>query len=344
MYQDLAIILLNWNGKKLLHQFLPSVILHSEDAQIHVIDNGSTDDSVSFLQKEFPSVNVIPLNKNYGFCQGYNKGVKQINNTYYVLLNTDVEVTKNWLQSPLSILKGDQSVGICQPKIKSWHDKSLFEYAGAAGGYIDSLGYPFCRGRIFESLEKDTGQYDDMVEVFWASGACLFIKSELFHDIKGFDSGFFAHMEEIDLCWRIKNKGYKIIYTGLSEVFHVGGATLMKSNPKKTYLNFRNSMLYLVKNLPARQFLPKIILRLLLDGIAGVYFACKGEFSHTFAVVKAHASFYVKCWKYYKKDGKGTFNFDPKYSGSIVLDHFAKGKKQHKELKNLKIPNYTPPS
>jgi len=336
---DVAIVLLNWNGASLLKEFLPSVVKYSQQARIYIIDNGSTDSSVSFIESNYPTISLIKLNENLGFCGGYNKGLMSIDASYYVLLNTDVEVTDGWLNDPIHILSHDSSVGICQPKIKSWKEKNSFEYAGAAGGYIDYLGYPFCRGRLFNHVEEDKGQYNDNKEIFWASGACLFIKAELFKLAGGFDTRFFAHMEEIDLCWRIKNMGYKAIYCGKSTVYHVGGATLTKNNPKKTFLNFRNSLLYLVKNLPAHKYLPKIFARLILDGLAGIYFLCKGDYLHTLAIIKAHVSFYSIVHKFVGRS-KG-HAFEPVYKSSIVLDHYFKRKKQTSELQKLKFPDYT---
>ncbi len=337
---DVAIVLLNWNGVSLLKEFLPSVVVNSKAAKVYIIDNGSTDDSVAFVEEHYPSISLIKLDENLGFCRGYNEGLKKIKASYYVLLNTDVEVTAGWLEDPIRVLSTDDTVGICQPKIKAWKQKDSFEYAGAAGGYIDTLGYPFCRGRLFEKLEEDKGQYNDFKEIFWASGACLFIKAELFHRSKGFDANFFAHMEEIDLCWRVKNMGYKTIYCGTSTVYHVGGATLVKNNPKKTFLNFRNSMLSMIKNLPIHRWIPKILARLLLDGLAGGYFLCKGEYLHTLAVIKAHFSFYTIVFKYIGK--KQGYTFSPRYKGSIVLDYFLRGKKRTSEIKGLEFPNYTP--
>ena len=338
--KDIAVVLLNWNGVKLLEQFLPSITAHSTKASIYVIDNASTDHSVTFIEENYPQITVIKLNKNHGFCGGYNLGLTQIQAKYYVLVNTDIEVTENWLTDPVDILSSDPSVGVCQPKIKSWREKDKFEYAGAAGGYIDYLGYPFCRGRIFENIEEDHHQYDDTSEIFWASGACFFIKASLFHDSGGFDSHFFAHMEEIDLCWRIKNSGFKIIYCGSSTVYHVGGATLVKDNPKKTYLNFRNSLLCLVKNLPPKKYIPKVVARLILDGAAGLYFLYKKQPLHTLAILKAHLAFYRKMWKY--TYSVKSYTTSPIYKKSIVVEHHLRGKKKTSELKSLEIPNYIP--
>ncbi|PCJ22877.1 MAG: dTDP-Rha--alpha-D-GlcNAc-pyrophosphate polyprenol alpha-3-L-rhamnosyltransferase [Flavobacteriales bacterium] len=292
MSKKVAVVILNWNGKKFLEQFLPSVTKHSTNAQIIIIDNYSTDDSTAFIRTNYPEVRLVLLDKNYGFSGGYNKGLKQIDSEYFVLLNSDVEVTENWLTPMIKLLDSDLSIAACQSKIKDFNNKSYFEYAGASGGFIDKYGYPFCRGRIFETLEEDKNQYDDAIEIFWASGACLFIRSEQYHNIGGLDEFFFAHMEEIDLCWRLKNEGYKIMVCPSSTVYHVGGATLNKVNPQKTFLNFRNSLLTLHKNLPKKNRFGIIFTRLCLDGIAGMKFLISGKPNHTWAIVRSHFSFY----------------------------------------------------
>ena len=238
----LAIIILNWNGKSWLEKFLPTVLKYSQNAEIFVIDNASTDNSVLFLNENFPEVKIVINEKNFGFAGGYNEGLKHVNAEFYCLLNSDVEVTENWTQPILKLFKKDEKIAAIQPKILSYHDKEKFEFAGAAGGLIDNLGYPYCRGRIFENLEIDNGQYNDETEIFWASGCALFIRSKDFWEQNGFDERFFAHQEEIDLCWRLKNSGKKIFYTYKSTVYHVGGGTLHKQNPQKTYLNFRNNL------------------------------------------------------------------------------------------------------
>ncbi len=289
---QIAVVILNWNGKSFLEKYLPSVTKHSENAQIIVIDNFSTDNSIDFLNQNYPTIKIIQLDNNYGFAGGYNKGLTQIDSEYYVLLNSDVEVTENWLTPMFNLLEGDKTIAACQPKIKDYNNKSFYEYAGAAGGFIDMLGYPFCRGRIFYSLEEDLGQYDEESEIFWATGACLFVRANLYHEVGGMDEFFFAHMEEIDLCWRLKNKGYKIMFTPNSTVYHLGGGTLNKINPKKTFLNFRNSLLALHKNLPKNKRLKVIITRLFLDGASGIKFLLAGKPQHSIAIIKAHFSFY----------------------------------------------------
>ena len=256
-----AVVILNWNGRALLEKFLPSVVAHSAGASIHVVDNASEDESIAFLQNKYPDINIIQNSENGGFAKGYNDGLKHIDTDIYCLLNSDVEVAPNWLNP---ILKGFESIpeaAIIQPKILDLKRREYFEYAGAAGGFIDKLGYPFCRGRIFQALEKDTGQYNDIKEVFWATGACMFIRKEIFEELNGFDEDYFAHQEEIDLCWRAKNKGHKVFYIGTSHVFHLGGSTLENMNPKKTFLNFRNSLYSITKNLPRKTALPIIFFK-----------------------------------------------------------------------------------
>lgn len=290
--KELAVVILNWNGKNWLKKFLPSVLQYSDEADIYVIDNASDDDSIAFLKKEFPSVKIIVNDKNYGFAQGYNEGLKHIKNRFYCLLNSDVEVTENWIDPILQLYYNNPEISAVQPKILSYNEKDSFEFAGAAGGLIDNLGYPYCRGRIFDDVEKDHGQYDDECEIFWASGCAFFIRSEDFWEQNGFDDRFFAHQEEIDLCWRLKNSGKKIYYTSKSKVYHVGGGTLNKQSSQKTYLNFRNNLTMLAKNLPFPIVLWIIFVRLCLDGIAGLYFGVKNGFPHLWAVVRAHFGFY----------------------------------------------------
>lgn len=296
----IAIVILNWNGKSWLEKFLPNVIANSADSDIYVIDNASTDDSVSFLKQRFPSVKIIINEKNEGFAGGYNEGLKQIDCEIYCLLNSDVEVTENWLEPITTLFKADENIAAIQPKILDYNRRNYFEFAGAAGGLIDNLGFPYCRGRIFENIEEDLGQYNDEIEIFWASGCCLFIRSKDFWEQNGFDSRFFAHQEEIDLCWRLKNSGEKIYYTGKSTVYHVGGGTLKKENPRKTFLNIRNNLSMLLKNLPFPQLIWIIFLRFILDGFAGIYLGYKNGFSHFTAVIKAHFSFYGQMFQTYQ--------------------------------------------
>jgi len=288
---NIAIAILNWNGKHWLHKFLPNIIQNSNSVEIYVIDNASNDDSIKFLGLNFPDIKIINNAKNYGFAKGYNEGLKHISADVYCLLNSDVEVTEGWISPIIELLNTNENISAIQPKILNYNQKKIFEYSGAAGGFIDNLGYPYCRGRIFDDLEKDNGQYNDEIEIFWASGCCLFIRSKDFWDIGGFDENFFAHHEEIDLCWRLKNIGKKIYYSGKSTVFHIGGGTLNKQDPQKTYLNFRNNLFTLLKNLPKNK-LYIIIIRLFLDGFASIYLLKKYGISHTCAVIKAHFSFY----------------------------------------------------
>lgn len=304
MAKKIAVVILTWNGVSWLQKFLPTVVKHSQEADIFVIDNASTDGTLAFLTQHFPEVKIISNAKNIGFAAGYNEGLKSVPNEFYCLLNSDVEVTENWLQSPLEIFEKNKEIAAIQPKIRSYSQPEFFEFAGAAGGFIDNLGYPYCRGRIFENLEKDGGQYDDEIEIFWASGCAFFIRREDFWSQKGFDARFFAHQEEIDLCWRLINAGRKIFYTGQSVVFHVGGGTLNKTNPRKTFLNFRNNLTMMLKNLPFPQLIWIIFLRLILDGAAAIYLTKKEGFSHLLAVLCAHFGFYSqapKTWKMRQK-------------------------------------------
>lgn len=294
MPHKLAVAILNWNGKNWLEKFLPSVIQFSQKADVYVIDNLSTDDSIEFLKHNFPSVTIITNDKNYGFAGGYNEGLQKIDADYYCLLNSDVEVTENWIDPVLELFENNSEIAAVQPKILSYDNKKFFEFAGAAGGLIDNLGYPYCRGRVFDDLEEDKGQYNDEAEIFWASGCCFFIRSKDFWEQNGFDARFFAHQEEIDLCWRLINTGKKIFYTGKSTVYHVGGGTLNKQSAQKTYLNIRNNLSMMMKNLPFPQLIWLIFFRLCLDGIAGIYFGFKHGFPHLWAVVRAHFGFYAQ--------------------------------------------------
>jgi len=297
----IAVVILNWNGVKLLEQFLPSIIQFSEGASIYVADNASTDNSIAFVAENFPTVKIVKNSGNHGFAKGYNDALQHIDAEIYALVNSDIEVTENWLKPILETFDNEKQTAIIQPKILDFKNKEYFEYAGAAGGFIDKYGFPFCRGRVFDTVEKDNGQYNDNIELFWASGACFFIRKNVYHELKGFDESFFAHQEEIDLCWRAANEGHIIKYNSQSAVYHVGGATLQQGNPKKTYLNFRNSLLMLVKNLPKRGLFWVIFFRMVLDGIAGIRFLTQGKFGHTFAILKAHFSFYCLSLKYLGK-------------------------------------------
>jgi GT2 family glycosyltransferase len=335
----IGIVILNWNGKKLLEQFLPSVVAHSERewADVIVADNASSDDSISFLAEEYPNLQVIQLDKNYGFAEGYNKALNQLSHTYFVLLNSDVEVTENWLDPIYHQFENDLGIAAAQPKIKAFLNKTEFEHAGASGGFIDYLGYPFCRGRILDVIETDTNQYNSETDIFWASGASLFIRADIYRTVGGLDSDFFAHMEEIDLCWRIKNQGYRIIVEPKSTVYHVGGATLPYHSPDKLFLNFRNNLFLLHKNLPKSKFYSTLLQRMILDGVAAMKFLMVGEFSNFSAVFKAHLSYYSMFSKIrrkrkhliplvIKKDHKEM------YRNSIIFDFYLRKKKYFSDI------------
>ena len=315
---------------KLISQFLPSIIANSEEATIYLIDNASTDDSLKLVSQNFPSVTIIKNDDNFGFAKGYNIALEQIEEEYYALVNSDVEVTKDWLKPVISSFDSNNDIGIIQPKILDFKNKEYFEYAGAAGGFIDKYGFPYCRGRIFDTIEKDSGQYNDEAPIFWASGACFFIRKSIYRKLNGFDDDFFAHQEEIDLCWRALNLGFKVSYIPSSVVYHVGGATLNESNPKKTFLNFRNSLLMLTKNLPENKLIPIIFTRLVLDGLAGIHFILQGKFIHCWAIIKAHFHFYHLINKTLKKrNGAKTESYF--HSNSIVYDYFLNKKIHFKE-------------
>ena len=329
-----AVVILNYNGVKFLKKFLPDVIRYSsDDADVYVADNCSTDGSVELLREEFKDVKLIINEFNGGFATGYNLALKQIEAEYYILLNSDIEVTSNWIQPVVDLMDSDVLIGACQPKIRSYNNKPEFEYAGAAGGYLDKYGYPFCRGRIFQSLEEDNGQYDTNVEVFWATGACMFVRSDLFHKLGGFDDDFFAHMEEIDFCWRSKSQGYKVMVCTVSMVYHVGGGTLPVGSAWKTYLNFRNNFILLYKNLPSSCLYKVLVLRLFLDGLAGLKFLLQGGFSDFIAVIRAHLYFY----RHYssikiKRENTIRNKVSQIYNGNIVFDHYILRKKKFSDL------------
>lgn len=332
-----AVVLLNWNGAALLEKFLQQVIDYSHDCDVIVVDNGSTDNSVSFLKEKFSGVKLIELSKNFGFAGGYNEALKQISAEYFILLNTDVEVTPGWIKPVIDFLDSNHGVAACQPKIKSHTDRNLFEHAGGAGGFIDRLGYPFCRGRLFNTLEEDKHQYDSAVEIFWATGACLFIRSNIFFAMQGFDDKFFAHMEEIDLCWRIKRAGYKIYCIPQSTVYHVGGGTLPKRNPHKTYLNFRNNLMMMHKNLPPLRFVRVMVKRLFLDGIAAIKFLFDGDWKDCIAVFNAHVYFYRHFFRRQKIRKELLKKYPSNISNgvvdrNIVWEYFVRKKKYYSEL------------
>lgn len=328
----IAIVILNWNGEKLLAQFLPSVLKYSKEATIYVADNASTDNSILFLKKNYPTVKIIRNTKNEGYAKGYNDALEKINADIFCLLNSDVEVTENWLTPIINYLKENKNTAIVQPKLLDFKDKTKFEYAGAGGGFIDFYGYPYCRGRVFNDIEKDENQFNDIIDIFWASGACLFIRSAIFKQIGGLDEDYFAHQEEIDLCWRVQNLGYNVKYIGTSKVYHVGGATLKETNPQKTYLNFRNSLFSIIKNVPKNYFLFVLFSRLILDGVAGIKFVVELRPIHTLAILKAHVSFYTNFFYFLKK--RKTLQKKQNYykHKSIVYQYFILKIKKFKDL------------
>lgn len=289
-----SVVILNWNGREMLRRFLPSVVKYSkmEGVEICVADNASDDDSCAVLEREFPDIRLIRLDQNYGFAEGYNRALQQVDATYVVLLNSDVEVTEGWLSILTDYMDKHLHIAACQPKILSQQNKSYFEYAGAAGGFIDRYGYPFCRGRIFDCLEVDNGQYDEVIPIFWASGAAFMIRLDIYRKEGGLDSRFFAHMEEIDLCWRIRSRGYEIHCVPGSVVYHVGGGTLKKENPHKTFLNFRNNLLMLYKNLPDRELTKVMRVRWYLDNLAVIVFLLKGDWKNMYAIIKARKEYH----------------------------------------------------
>jgi GT2 family glycosyltransferase len=338
-HAQIAIVILNWNGVELFDTFLPSVIKYSNSEHIEIIvaDNASTDNSIEHLEKFYPSVKIIRSNKNFGFAEGYNQALQNIDAEYLVLINSDVKVTENWIESCISTFEEDEKIVAIQPKILSYNEPGQFEYAGAAGGFIDKFGYPFCRGRILNRIEQDFGQYNQRSQIFWASGACIFVRNSAFKTAGGFDGDFWAHMEEIDLCWRLKNSGFKIVYEPQSVVYHLGGGTLSYGSPKKIYLNFRNNLFMLFKNLPKQQFKRIFIIRMVLDGVAAVKFILGLNFREFWAVVKAHASFYRNLGKLIDKR-KETQKFvlvkeHPEvYPKSIMWKFFIQKKRKFSEL------------
>lgn len=329
-------MILNWNGKKHLEKFLPSVLATTySNKTIIVADNASTDDSINFLQNNFPQVRIISLQQNFGYAKGYNEALKEVSSDYYVLLNSDVEVTPGWLEPMINLLEEHPQNATCQPKILSYHKRHEFEYAGAAGGWIDAFGYPFNRGRVFEHCEPDAGQYNTVEKIFWASGAAFVIRSNVFHEMEGFDDFLFAHQEEIDLCWRMQLAGYHIYCCPKAVVYHVGGGTLPKGNSKKTFLNFRNNQVILFKNLPLNEKWWKIPFRLGLDQIAALKMLLSGDGGYFIAVVRAHLAFIRWIFGNKQKPGhtrKEITSLDGVYNGNIVWQHFIKKKKLFSEI------------
>lgn len=332
----IAIVILNWNGRKFLEQFLPSVLAVTySNLEVVVADNGSADDSVEYLEKNFAQVRIIRFPKNLGFAGGYNEALKKVQSDYYFILNSDVELLPGSLQPLADLLESDKSIAACQPKLLAWGNKKIFEYAGGAGGWLDKYGYPFARGRVFDVFEEDRGQYNAAEPIFWASGAALFIRASVFQELKGFDDFFFAHQEEIDLCWRIQLAGYKVYACPASVVYHVGGGTLPKGNSLKVFLNFRNNLIMLSKNLPFRKAFFIIWYRFALDDISGVKGLLAGDVKYFRAIIRAHFAFLH--WRLFRKN-KNRHDY-PKhtrlsgyYRGNIVWEHFIKGRKYFSDI------------
>ncbi|MDD3080514.1 MAG: glycosyltransferase family 2 protein [Paludibacter sp.] len=334
-----SVVILNWNGEKFLKQFLPFLLNYTkrDDVEIVVADNASTDGSIALLESEFSQVRIIRLDKNYGFAGGYNKALAQIEAEYFVLLNSDVEVSEGWLDTMLDYMEANKDVVACQPKIRSFHRRNYFEHAGAAGGYLDFLGFPFCRGRVLGVVEEDNGQYDEIADIFWATGACMVIRAEIYNKVGGLDDDFFAHMEEIDLCWRLNARGYRLVCIPQSVVYHIGGGTLNSENPHKTYLNYRNNLIMLYKNLPQKVLNEIMSARRYFDYIAALQLFVTGKFANAKSVWRARQDFL-------KMQG----NFDEKrqenilyatrtecptlYQKSIVVEYYLKAKKTYTKL------------
>jgi GT2 family glycosyltransferase len=341
MYPRVAVVILNWNGRSFLERFLKSVVnTDYPNLQVVVGDNASTDGSLAFVSASFPEVLIIENDKNYGFAEGYNRVLEQVNADYFVLLNSDVSVPENWISPVIDMMESDEQIAAAQPKIK-WHDdQRKFEYAGAAGGFLDCYGFPFCRGRMFNINEADAGQYDDACEIFWASGAALFVRRSCWLQVGGLDPDLFAHMEEIDVCWRLKNLGYKVVYCPESEIYHVGGGTLNSDNPFKTYLNFRNNLYILQKNLPLKEAYIMIFLRFWIDLIAWLHFIATGKFRHAVAVSKAHVSFFKNIRSNSRKRTGTQISFlslTGVYKHSVVWAFFVGKISRFIDLKNIII-------
>jgi GT2 family glycosyltransferase len=335
MASSVAIVILNYNGRHYLEKFLPNIIRYSQGYQIWVADNASTDQSIEWLNGKYPELKTLVISENKGYAGGYNEALNRISSDYYILLNSDIEVTENWIEPVIALMESDTKIAACQPKIRAFDLPTHFEYAGAAGGYMDYLGYPFCRGRIFDTREEDLGQYDDEKDVFWATGACLFIRATAFHEAKGFDESFFAHMEEIDLCWRLLNMQYRITYCGKSVVYHVGGGTLHKSNPRKTFLNYRNNLIMLFKNLPKGRRWKTVLIRLVLDGISSVRFMATGAWPDVIAIIRAHFAFYALIPSLTKNTKRTTYRA-PLYYRSVVWEYFVLGQHRFNQLTGIK--------
>jgi hypothetical protein len=335
-FPSVAVVILNWNGKRYLEQFLPSVLTTTYPAyRLIVADNASTDDSLLFLAEQYPQIEILRLPVNYGFARGYNEALRGVEADYYLLLNSDVEVTPGWIEPMVELLEQEPRAAACQPKIRAWRNRDLFEYAGAAGGWLDAYGYPFARGRVFDVCEADTGQYDTVAEVFWASGAALLIRSSVYRSLGGFDDYFFAHQEEIDLCWRVQRAGFRVFCHPQSLVFHVGGGTLPRGNSRKTFLNFRNNLIMLAKNLPRSEKWWKIPARLALDEVSAVKGLVSGDAGYFWAIVKAHHAFLYWLLIGRRKGPalpRSTKRLEGYYRGNVVWDHFVKGRTRFSEI------------
>ena len=332
--KQVAIVILNWNGRAMLERFMPSVVANSGDAEVIVADNGSTDGSVLFMQECYPQVRLILMDRNYGFAEGYNHAIAQVEADYYVLLNSDVECTPQWIEPVVAMMECEADIAVAQPKLLMYDRKDTFEYAGGAGGFIDKYGYPFCRGRLFNTLEQDHGQYDNQCDIFWATGACMFVRADVWKKLGGLDGDFFAHMEEIDFCWRVHLAGYRVSYCPQSAVYHVGGGTLPKSSPFKTELNFRNNLSMLYKNLPDARRRRVLALRIVLDWVASVKFLLEGHRGEYQAVRKAHRQY--REWKPAldaKRDKNGTHPVPQVYQGLLIWEYFFLGRKHFSSLK-----------
>lgn len=333
-----SIVILNFNTKELLERLLPFVLKTTfESYEVVVADNASTDGSLELVREKFPTVKCIKIDKNLGYAGGYNEALKLLTTPYWVLLNSDVEVTPDWLNPLMETIQSSEKVAAVQPKILSYNNRKQFEYAGASGGLIDKYGYPFCRGRLFDQLEMDEGQYDSKMEVFWATGAALLVRAEVYTKLQGLDADFFAHMEEIDLCWRMKNEGYQVWVNPASTVYHIGGGTLDAHSPRKVYLNFRNNLVLIIKNMPFARALWVVLVRLILDGLAGVKFVLDGKPKATLMIVKAHWTFFARFGFYFKKRGNSP-KISPKslpgfVNRSMVFQYFAKGVKHYSDIK-----------
>lgn len=338
-----AVVILNWNGEKYLNQFLPILLEHTQipDVELIVADNASTDNSLLLLAEKFPTVRTIVFDRNYGFAGGYNKALSQIEAEYYVLLNSDVEVTANWLSSMLEYMEQNKDVAACQPKIRSFYNRTYFEHAGASGGFIDYLGFPFCRGRVIGKVEEDKGQFDTVADVFWATGACLLIRSEVFHKVGGLDDAFFAHMEEIDLCWRMNSRGYRIVCLPQSTVYHVGGGTLHVEHPRKTYLNFRNNLLMLYKNLPHKSLKKILFWRCVIDYAAAFQLFITGKPKNARSVIQARKDFKTMLPDFENKRKENILyatrtDYPEMLKKSIVFEYYFKRNQTYNQLLNRK--------